>query len=125
MEYALGTSTNPTTTVGWTSDISEIKAINTGTYYVWYRVPQTTNYNAFAQTLVKDPYAKITTDQKASVTTPPSVDNSLVYNKTAQQLIIGGGVASHGTMYFAVGTDENTRPTNFTTNLAYGSFTNV
>ena len=114
MKYAVTTDNTQPADKDYTTSIPT--DIDAGSYYVWYKVFGDDNHNDVAAQSVTVSIAKA----DSSVTTAP-IANTLTYTGGAQELVTEG-VATGGTLQYAIGTDETTAPTDgWSTDLPTGT----
>ncbi|MER2143956.1 MAG: MBG domain-containing protein, partial [Eubacteriales bacterium] len=101
MQYAIGNDGTTAPITGWSEDIPTAK--NTGTYYVWYKAKGDENH------LDSDPKCVSVVIKKESVK-PEVPTDKLVYNGKDQPLV-EAGKAEGGTLFYAIGKDGKTAPT--------------
>ena len=120
--FGFGSSTTSAPTT-WGSKNTPLQATNAGTYYVWAKCDESTNYKA-----VSAKYIGTATISKrnVTVTAPTKTTSALSYNGYAQTLASGGATKAKvkspfgdyditvGTMYYYVST-SSTAPTTFST----------
>ena len=110
-----GTNNAPET---WGPANTKLQATNAGTYYVWAKCDESTNYNAVSAKYI----GTVTISKRnVTVTAPTKTTSALSYNGYAQTLASGGVTkvtnntsTTVGTMYYYVST-SSTAPTTFST----------
>jgi len=109
-----GTNNAPTT---WGPANTPLQATNAGTYYVWAKCDESTNYKEVAAKYI----GTVTISKRnVTVTAPTKTTSALSYTGSAQTLASGGVTKvtntsiTVGTMYYYVST-SSTAPTTFST----------
>ena len=116
--FGLGSSTTSAPS-SWGSKNTGLSATNAGTYYVWMKADQSTNYNA-----VSAKYIATVTIAKRTVTITAPTKTDRTYNGSAQTIFAAGSCTAGGTMYYSE-TNTSFSTSTWSTTIPYTDKTNA